>query len=174
MKLKFGLRIGLLFGGCFCFSLLAACGSDSSSGADSDGSELSSSADLPIAESSSSGDDLSSSSALSSSSLFVHQKGFSPCQFNFGAGWQAAHEDSAFYDGLDYISVWLGDNDYFNFFEERMFDMTRVVHATPMIYAYVIAEFGKDHELDDCDIKNHQNLHILDNLIYLYNLHHFS
>lgn len=158
MKLKFGLRIGLLFGGCFCFSLLAACGSDSSSGADSNGSKLSSSADLPIAESSSSGDDLSSSSALSSSSLFVHQKGFSPCQFNFGAGWQAAHEDSAFYDGLDYISVWLGDNDYFNSFEERMFDMTRVVHATPMIYAYVIAEFGKDHGLDDCDVKDSQNL----------------
>lgn len=89
----------------------------------------------------------------SSSSLFVHRPGFDPCRFNFGAGWQSAHEDSAFYAGLDYISVWLGDNDFFNSFEARMFDVTRQVHATPMVYAYVIAEFGKDHGLVDCDIR---------------------
>ncbi len=99
--------------------------------------------------------ELSSSSLVveSSSSLFVHHPGFDPCRFNFGAGWQAAHEDSAFYAGLDYISVWLGDNDFFNAFEKRMFDVTRQVNATPMIYAYVIAEFGKDHGLVDCDTK---------------------
>lgn len=142
-------RLGLIL---FCLWLLAACTSEDSA----------SSAVLPdetssAAEAVSSGIfDISSSSVLieelSSSSLFVHSQGFSPCQFNFGAGWQAAHEDSSFYAGLDYISVWLGDNDYFNSFEQRMFDMTRIVHATPMIYAYVIAEFGKDHGLGDCDV----------------------
>ena len=140
-----------------------ACSDDSSTSPDvgpeiSSGAEISSSSGIP--EINSSGNVITSSAgfAESSSSLWTHQAGFSPCQFNFGAGWQAAHEDSAFYAGLDYISVWLGDNDFFNGFETRMFDMTRQLHATPMIYAYVIAEFGKDHELDDCDIKNHQNL----------------
>lgn len=127
-------------------------------------SENSSSPENPVEPASQIQEESSSSAApeilssagelLSSSSQFVHIEGFSPCQFNFGAGWQAAHEDSAFYAGLDYISVWLGDNDFFNGFEERMFDITRTVHATPMIYAYVIAEFGKDHGLVDCDVKD--------------------
>jgi len=33
-----------------------------------------------------------------------------------------------------------------------MLDVAVQVQATPMIYAYVIAEFGKDHGLEDCDI----------------------
>src|SRR5574344_211520 len=96
----------------------------------------------------------SSSGAESSSSVFVHTPGFDPCRFNFGAGWQTTHQkDTAFYKGMDFISVWLGDNDYFNpSFEGWMLDMAFGVGATPMIYAYVIAEVGKDQNLKDCDM----------------------
>lgn len=84
----------------------------------------------------------------------MHKPGFNPCQFNFGAAWQDAHRDVKYYDGLDYVSVWLGDNDFYNFFEASMLDMiySNNTGATPMIYAYVIAEFGKDHGLKDCDM----------------------
>lgn len=137
--------------------LFSACFSDSSASADVEQPPIESTLSSAGGGISSEIFEASSSSSsplqsVSSASPFVHQKGFSPCQFNFGAGWQAAHEDSSFYAGLDYISVWLGDNDFFNAFEERMFDMTRTVQATPMIYAYVIAEFGKDHDLGDCDV----------------------
>ena len=80
------------------------------------------------------------------------KRGFDPCKFNFGAAWQSSHEDSIYYAGLDYVSVWLGDNDWYNFFEQRMVEMSLQTHATPMIYAYVIAEFGKDMGMDDCDV----------------------
>lgn len=105
----------------------------------------------------------SSADPLNSSSSYVHVPGFDPCRFNFGAGWQAAHEDSAFYAGLDYISVWLGDNDYFNDFERRMLDVAISVNATPMIYAYVIAELGKDRGMVDCDIKDASGAYVLPN-----------
>ena len=84
--------------------------------------------------------------------VLPHTPGFNPCQFNMGAAWQAAHEEEETYDGLDYIAVWLGDNDWYNEFEKRMVEMCVKVHATPMIYAYVIAEFGKDNGLVDCDM----------------------
>ncbi len=83
--------------------------------------------------------------------------GFDPCFFNFGAAWQAAHEDEVNYKGLDYVAVWLGDNDWYNEFEKRMVEMCVNIHATPMIYAYVIAEFGKDHGLVDCDMKDEEH-----------------
>lgn len=82
----------------------------------------------------------------------VYGTGFNPSQFNFGAAWQASHEDAEFYKGVDYIAVWLGDNDFYNAFEARMVDMCIEINATPMIYGYVIAEFGKDMGLKDCDI----------------------
>lgn len=85
-------------------------------------------------------------------SVKPHTPGFNPCQFNFGAAWQSSHEKADYYAGLDYVSVWLGDNDFYNFFEKRMINMSFKTGATPMIYAYVIAEFGKDHEMDDCDV----------------------
>jgi hypothetical protein len=87
-----------------------------------------------------------------SDSAKAHKPGFDPCQFNFGAAWQNSHEDSVYYAGLDYISVWLGDKTYYNEFEKRMVNMCVRIGATPMIYAYVIAEFGKDHGMDDCDV----------------------
>ena len=62
------------------------------------------------------------------------------------------HEEADFYRGLDYIAVWLGDNDFYNAFEARMVETAVSIKATPMIYAYVIAEFGKDHGLEDCDM----------------------
>lgn len=81
-----------------------------------------------------------------------HTPGFDPCQFNFGAAWQASHEDLEYYDGVDYIAVWLGDNDFYNSFEKRMVDACVEIGATPMVYGYVIAEFGKDRGLEDCDV----------------------
>lgn len=89
-----------------------------------------------------------------------HKRGFDPCQFNFGAAWDTQKErDSTNYAGLDYIAVWLGDNDFYNGFEERMVKMCVNIHATPMVYAYVIAEFGKDHGLSDCDVKDSEKTH---------------
>lgn len=85
-------------------------------------------------------------------SVKSHQSGFDPCQFNFGAAWRGNHEEPVYYEGLDYVSVWLGDNAYYNEFEKRMVSMCKRIGATPMIYAYVIAEFGKDHGMDDCDV----------------------
>ena len=85
-------------------------------------------------------------------SVKEHKPGFDPCQFNFGAAWQNAHEDSIYYAGLDYVSVWLGDNPFYNEFEKRMVRTSLEIFATPMVYAYVIAEFGKDHGMDDCDV----------------------
>ena len=100
----------------------------------------------------------SGSESESSSSVFVYTPGFDPCRFNFGAGWQTTHPDSSFYAGLDYISVWLGDNSFFNKgFEGSMIDVAMKVKATPMIYAYVIAEFDKDHGIGDCDVKTTSN-----------------
>lgn len=83
--------------------------------------------------------------------------GFNPCRFNFGAAWQAAHEDADYYRGLDYVAVWLGDNDWYNQFEKNMVETCLQIHATPMIYAYVIAEFGKDHGLVDCNMATEEN-----------------
>ena len=87
-----------------------------------------------------------------SDSVKPHTPGFDPCQFNFGAAWQSSHEKADNYAGLDYVSVWLGDNNWYNAFERRMVNMCLKIHATPMIYAYVIAEFGKDQGMDDCDV----------------------
>ena len=83
--------------------------------------------------------------------------GFDRCHFNFGAAWQAAHEDEANYKGLDYVAVWLGDNGWYNEFEKRMVETCVNIHATPMIYAYVIAEFGKDLGLVDCNMKDEEH-----------------
>lgn len=89
-----------------------------------------------------------------------HKRGFDPCQFNFGAAWSTDKErDSTNYAGLDYIAVWLGDNDFYNGFEERMVKMSVEIGATPMIYAYVIAEFDKDHGIDDCNISKAEKTH---------------
>ena len=85
-------------------------------------------------------------------SVKAYKPGFDPCRFNFGAAFQSSHEDSVYYAGLDYVSVWLGDNDWYNMFESRMISMSLKTKVTPMIYAYVIAEFGKDHGMDDCDV----------------------
>ena len=89
---------------------------------------------------------------LWTSDTVSYTPGFDPCRFNFGAAWQNAHEDPIYYTGLDYVSVWLGDNAYYNEFEKRMVETCFKIHATPMIYAYVIAEFGKDHGMEDCDV----------------------
>jgi len=143
-------RYGLFFV-TLCLAILEGCNSETSSAS-------------PEYPAFSESIEISSASVESSSSVYVYVPGFDPCRFNFGAGWQASHEDSAFYAGLDYISVWLGDNDFFNSFESRMFDVATKVQATPMIYAYVIAEFGKDQGLVDCDILDENKQYVMPNL----------
>lgn len=144
-------RYGLFFVS-LCLAIFGGCNSETSSVSSDDDPTSSDSIEI------------SSAAEESSSSVYVHVPGFDPCRFNFGAGWQALHEDSAFYAGLDYISVWLGDNDFFNSFESRMFDVATQVQATPMIYAYVIAEFGKDRGLVDCDILDENKQYVTPNL----------
>lgn len=134
------------------FCVLAACGGDDETSVQPDPF-------VPANDDPSKEDPIQPADTADTSSAvpYVHVPGFNPCQFNFGAAWQAAHEEEVNYKGLDYIAVWLGDNDWYNTFEQRMVEMCVNVHATPMIYGYVIAEFGKDHGLVDCDMKDEEH-----------------
>ena len=110
--------------------------------------------ETPATSSSSSLSELSSSS----SSLAVsHTPGIDACQFSFGAGWYDKATGADF-QGLDHITVWMGDNDYFNNgWEGAMMVAAHEVSATPVFYSYVIAEYGKDQGLVDCDTRKTPN-----------------
>lgn len=126
---------------------VAGCGSDEGTSNVEPGAEVSSSSG-------------SSSSAQSSSSSGpkVFAPGFDSCEFNFGAGWVkgATAED---YAGVDYMVAWIGDDDSYQYFWEGTVIRAALKNgATPVFYSYVIAEFGKDNGLVDCDqgtIPNH-------------------
>lgn len=133
----------------FAVLLLNACGSDTSSSAPAD--SLSSS---ETGDSFSSGeqDAQSSSSFFSSSSREAAPQAAWPCNFAFGADWATTRQDSADYAGLDHIAVWVGDNADYNYpWEGEMLDVALRNRAMPVYYAYVIAEFGKENGLKDCD-----------------------
>jgi len=111
-------------------------------------SSSSSSLDIPIEPASSSSAAYTDGGALRS-----------PCEFSFGAGWRTKNNDETFFRGLDHMAVWIGDNAWFNTgFEGLMLHTALRIDAVPMFYAYVIAEFGKDHGLDDCDTGKLPNL----------------
>ena len=75
--------------------------------------------------------------------------GFENCTFNFGRQWKSG----ASLSNLDHVAIWLGDNnDYNNYWEGEMIRTAKSNNVTPVIYAYVIAEYGKDNGLVDCDM----------------------
>lgn len=75
--------------------------------------------------------------------------GFENCTFNFGRQWKSG----ASLSNLDHVAIWLGDNnDYNTYWEGEMIRTAKSNNVTPVIYAYVIAEYGKDNGLVDCDM----------------------
>lgn len=76
---------------------------------------------------------------------------FDDCTFNYGRQWATG----ATLSGLDHVAIWLGDNDAYNkYWEGAMISAAQDANVTPVIYAYVIAEYGKDNGLSDCDVGN--------------------
>ena len=74
---------------------------------------------------------------------------FKDCSFNFGRQWV----EGATLAKLNHVAIWLGDNEtYNNYWEGKMLSAASDNNVTPVFYAYVIAEYGKDHGLKDCDM----------------------
>lgn len=87
---------------------------------------------------------------------------FNDCKFNFGRQWSNSFSESTNFSGqgLTHLAIWLGDNANYNqFWEGAMVRAAKANSLTPVIYAYVIAEVGKDNGLGDCDVSgtNHCN-----------------
>lgn len=87
--------------------------------------------------------------------------GFSSCKFNFGA----AYTQGQSFDGLDYVSVWIGSpspqfgNNFNPFFHGTMLDACLESSVTPYFYAYIIAFMARSQEnLQDCDVSGSKNL----------------
>ncbi len=95
-------------------------------------------------------------SVISVLSLFVSTTfaEFSECKFNFGKTWKSSYNANTSFSGqgLSHLAIWLGDNaDYNQYWEGAMVKAAANNNLTPVIYAYVIAEYGKDNGLSDCD-----------------------
>lgn len=86
------------------------------------------------------------SSLMAFSTAFA---GFDDCTFNYGRQWTSG----ASLSNLDHVAIWLGDqNTYNDYWEGAMISAAKDNNVTPVIYAYVIAEYGKDNGLVDCDM----------------------
>ena len=77
-------------------------------------------------------------------------------KFNYGRQWAGSLTASDVSDkGLSHIAIWLGDNDKYNeYWEGLMMRVCKEANLTPVIYAYVIAEYDKDKGNADCDMGN--------------------
>lgn len=74
---------------------------------------------------------------------------FNDCSFNYGREWKSG----ASLNNLNHVAIWLGDNDFYNeYWEGKMIEDAKKHSLTPVFYAYVIAEYGKDNGLEDCDV----------------------
>ncbi len=74
---------------------------------------------------------------------------FNDCSFNYGREWTSG----ASLNNLNHVAIWLGDNDFYNeYWEGKMIEDAKKHSLTPVFYAYVIAEYGKDNGLEDCDV----------------------
>ncbi len=74
---------------------------------------------------------------------------FNDCSFNYGREWTSG----ASLNNLNHVAIWLGDNDFYNeYWEGKMIEEAKKHSLTPVFYAYVIAEYGKDNGLEDCDV----------------------
>lgn len=79
---------------------------------------------------------------------------FDPCKFNFGRQWSNSFNSGTSFagQGLSHLAIWLGDNATYNkFWEGDMAKAAKANSLTPVIYAYVIAEVGKESNWSDCD-----------------------
>ena len=79
---------------------------------------------------------------------------FSEGHFNFGRQWADGLNANSVKDkGLSHLAVWLGGNDSYNqYWEGNMLDACMQANLTPVIYAYVIAEYDKKLNHVDCDM----------------------
>ena len=85
---------------------------------------------------------------------------FSEDHFNFGRQWSSEFSDTTTFSGkgLSHLAIWIGDNDYYNeYWEGAMVRAAARNGLTPVFYAYVIAEYDKDQEVNgkklvDCDM----------------------
>lgn len=79
---------------------------------------------------------------------------FDPCKFNFGRQWSNSFNSGTSFagQGLSHLAIWLGDNASYNtYWEGAMAQAAKSNNLTPVIYAYVIAEVGKESNWSDCD-----------------------
>ena len=80
---------------------------------------------------------------------------FDDCKFNFGRMWHNSFQENTSFagQGLSHLAIWVGDNDTYNgYWEGAMAKAAKANNLTPVFYAYVIAEYGKDQGLKDCDM----------------------
>ncbi len=79
---------------------------------------------------------------------------FGEDHFNFGRQWASGlNASSVSGKGLSHLAIWLGDNESYNtYWEGEMVRVCRETNLTPVIYAYVIAEYDKDQGFSDCDV----------------------
>ena len=80
---------------------------------------------------------------------------FDECKFNFGRMWSSSFSKTTDFSGLglSHMAIWLGDNASYNqYWEGYMLTAAANNDLTPVIYAYVIAEYDKDNGLVDCDV----------------------
>mgnify|MGYP003482296457 FL=1 len=77
-------------------------------------------------------------------------------KFNYGRQWAGNLTAGDVSDkGLSHIAIWLGDNEKYNeYWEGTMMGVCKEANLTPVIYAYVIAEYDKDQGHTDCDMGN--------------------
>ncbi|MBQ3838529.1 MAG: hypothetical protein II819_01085, partial [Fibrobacter sp.] len=79
---------------------------------------------------------------------------FDESHFNYGRQWKGELKGvNLSGKGLSHLAIWLGDNATYNTYWEG--DMVRACSQydlTPVIYAYVIAEYDKDQGFSDCDM----------------------
>ena len=79
---------------------------------------------------------------------------FDNSHFNYGRQWAGSLTASDVSNkGLSHIAIWLGDNEKYNeYWEGAMMGVCKDANLTPVIYAYVIAEYDKDLKHADCDM----------------------
>jgi uncharacterized repeat protein (TIGR02543 family) len=86
---------------------------------------------------------------------------FNDCAFNFGRAWAGGGGN---YAGVDYVTIWLNDEFFNNYWHGDMLRATlpggAASGATPVFYGYIIAkEAGRQTPpLGDCDVSGGANL----------------
>ncbi len=76
---------------------------------------------------------------------------FTPCKFNFGTDWDYVNNNksTSATQSVDYITIWLNDPAFNNFWHGDMSRFCKDNNKTPVFYAYIIA---KASGLGDADV----------------------